>query len=186
MKRFLDIVLAVMCLVISFLPMILIAIIVKITSPGPIIYSSERIGVDNKIFVMPKFRTMRNKSPQIATHLMLDPKKYLTPIGSFLRKTSLDELPQLWSILIGNMSMVGPRPALFNQKDLIKLRQKKNIHKLRPGLTGLAQINGRDNLSIDEKVSYDLQYNNKKSTLFDLYIILLTIKKIFTEDSISH
>ena len=125
-------------------------------------------------------------SPNIATHLMDDPKKYLTPIGSFLRKTSLDEVPQLWLVLVGDMSLVGPRPALFNQHDLIKLRTKKQIHKLKPGITGLAQIKGRDHLSLEDKVQYDLQYNNKKCTLFDMYIILITIKQIFKKSNISH
>jgi O-antigen biosynthesis protein WbqP len=135
---------------------------------------------------MPKFRTMYIDTPDIPTHLIGDTKKYLTPIGSFLRKTSLDEVPQLWSVFLGDMSMVGPRPALFNQYDLITLRTNNQIHKLRPGLTGLAQIKGRDNLSVKDKVKYDLQYKYKKCTLFDIYILLITIQKIFTRKDISH
>lgn len=186
MKRLIDIMLTTLLLFVLIVPMLFVGLAVRITSSGPVIHWSRRIGRFNKVIVMPKFRTMYIASPNIATHLMDDPKKYLTPIGSFLRKTSLDEVPQLWLVLVGDMSLVGPRPALFNQHDLIKLRTKKQIHKLKPGITGLAQIKGRDHLSLEDKVQYDLQYNNKKCTLFDMYIILITIKQIFKKSNISH
>ena len=186
MKRLIDIMLSTLLLLMLSIPMVVIGLAVRLTSTGPAIHWSKRIGRFNKVIAMPKFRTMHIDSPDIATHLMDDPKKYLTPIGSFLRKTSLDEVPQLWSVFLGDMSLVGPRPALFNQHDLVTLRTNNELHKLRPGLTGLAQIKGRDHLSIEDKVDYDLQYNRKKCTLFDMYILLITLKKIFKKSDISH
>ena len=156
------------------------------TSPGPIFYWSNRIGIDNCIFSMPKFRSMRIDTPTIATHLLYNPGRWITPIGFFLRKSSLDELPQLWSILVGRMSFVGPRPALFNQYDLIALRTERGIHALRPGLTGWAQVKGRDELCIPEKVQLDLEYLQRQSFLFDLKIIWITILKVLTKDGITH
>jgi O-antigen biosynthesis protein WbqP len=166
--------------------MILISLAIKFTSEGPVLYWSRRAGKGNYIFLMPKFRTMVINTPPIATDLLIDPDVYLTPIGSFLRKTSLDELPQLWCILLGKMSFVGPRPALFNQYDLINLRTKKNIHTILPGLTGWAQINGRDNLPIKKKVNFDEEYLKKKSFVFDLKILCLTFIKIIRREGIQH
>lgn len=153
---------------------------------GKIIYFSKRVGINSKIFIMPKFRTMRVDTPQLATHLLREPDQYLTFIGKFLRKSSLDELPQLISILYGDMSLVGPRPALFNQYDLINKRKSLGIDKIKPGITGWAQINGRDDISIDEKVKLDQYYLNKKNTMFDIKILFLTILKIFKFKNISH
>lgn len=185
-KRFNDIFLATFLLII-FLPfMLLIAVIIKLTSRGEIIYWSKRIGLLNKPFLMPKFKTMRMEAPHLATHLIDNPEHYLIPIGSFLRKTSFDELPQLWSILIGDMSLVGPRPALFNQYDLIELRTVKGVHNLIPGLTGWAQVNGRDNLSIFSKVNFDEQYLKKKSFIFDLKILFLTFIKVLKKEGVRH
>jgi len=167
-------------------PLILITLLVKSTSPGPIIHWSDRIGKNNKLFKMPKFRTMRIETPLVATHLLKDFTKHLTPIGGFLRKTSLDELPQLWSILVGKMSFVGPRPALINQIDLISLRKSQGIHKIMPGLTGWAQINGRDNISIIEKVNLDKIYLEQRSFVMDLNIIALTFFKVLQLDGVSH
>lgn len=186
MKRIFDIVFAVILLVLLFCPSILIAIAIKMTSNGKIIYWSDRIGKNNDIFKMPKFRTMKTDTPEVATHLLLNSNDALTSIGKFLRRYSLDEVPQLWSILIGKMSFVGPRPALFNQYDLIDLRSSFGIDKLLPGLTGWAQINGRDKLKIKDKVDKDLEYLNRRSFLFDLKIIWLTIVKISNKDGISH
>lgn len=169
-----------------FIPMLLIALLVRLTSRGPIFYWSDRVGRDNVIFRMPKFRTMKEGTPALATHLMTQPEKRLTPIGAFLRKTSLDELPQIYSILRGELSFVGPRPALFNQDDLIALRTSKGIHTLVPGLTGWAQVNGRDELSIPAKVSYDEQYMQKRSFLFDLKILALTFSKVLRAEGVSH
>jgi O-antigen biosynthesis protein WbqP len=185
-KRFFDISLALHLLVIFIVPFILVLALVKFTSHGPVIYWSDRVGRNNRIFRMPKFRSMSIETPAVASHLLSDPNIYLSPIGSFLRKSSLDELPQLWSILKGDMSFVGPRPALFNQEDLIKLRTLKGIHHLRPGLTGWAQVNGRDDLSIKKKVNFDEEYLKKKSFIFDLKILYLTFIKIIRREGIRH
>jgi O-antigen biosynthesis protein WbqP len=174
MKRTFDIVFSAVLLLIFGVPMLFIAALVALTSSGPVLYWSDRVGKNNEIFKMPKFRTMRVDTPPMATHLMTDPAKFLTPVGGFLRKTSLDELPQLLSILVGDMSFVGPRPALFNQEDLISLRTAKGVHKITPGLTGWAQVNGRDNLPIPVKVEYDSNYLVNKSMFLDLKIILAT------------
>jgi O-antigen biosynthesis protein WbqP len=168
------------------LPMLLVALLVKLTSPGPVLYWSDRVGRYNRIFRMPKFRTMRIDTPAVATHLLKDPDAHLTPIGPFLRKSSLDELPQLWSVLKGDMSFVGPRPALFNQEDLIKLRTEKGISKLQPGITGWAQINGRDDIPIPKKVEFDAYYLNHGSFLFDLKILFLTFFKVTRAENVSH
>lgn len=186
MKRLVDLVLALVGAVIFMGPFLIIALMVGMTSKGPILYWSDRVGRNNRIFKMPKFRTMRVGTPAVATHLLADPSVYLTPIGSFLRKTSLDELPQLWSILAGDMSIVGPRPALFNQEDLIALRAEKGIHCLKPGLTGWAQINGRDELPIPVKVGFDEYYLVHRSTLLDLKIIFLTVLKVVRRDGVVH
>lgn len=167
-------------------PMLLIALLVKKSSEGPILYWSERVGLQNGIFRMPKFRTMRIDTPAVATHLLKNPDEYLTPVGSFLRKFSLDELPQLWSILKGDMSFVGPRPALFNQDDLIRLRTLKGVHKIVPGITGWAQINGRDDLPIPKKVEYDSYYLDKKSFFFDMKILYMTILKVIKAEGVRH
>jgi O-antigen biosynthesis protein WbqP len=186
MKRSFDLIISLLALLFLMLPIVVVAIAVKLTSKGPIIYWSNRVGRFNKIFRMPKFRTMRIDTPVVATHLLNDPKKFLTPIGSFLRKTSLDELPQIWSILIGDMSLVGPRPALFNQEDLIALRTQNGVDKVLPGLTGWAQINGRDELPNPEKVKFDIEYLNRQTFLFDLKIIFLTALKVVKRDGVSH
>jgi O-antigen biosynthesis protein WbqP len=186
MKRTFDLTLSILLLLISGIPMGLIALIIRWTSPGPVLFWSERIGRFNEIFLMPKFRTMRIDTPQLATHLLQNPDQWITPIGYFLRKHSLDELPQLWNILKGEMSFVGPRPALFNQDDLIDLRTREGIHGLLPGLTGLAQINGRDHLSIPEKVRWDHVYLVNHSFLFDLKILFLTIFKVVKKEGIQH
>ena len=168
------------------IPVLLTGVVVKLTSPGPIFYWSDRVGRNNKIFKMPKFRSMQIGTPAVATHLLSNPDTYLTPIGSFLRKSSLDELPQLWSILKGDMSFVGPRPALFNQQDLIELRTKAGVHELTPGLTGWAQINGRDELPIPDKVALDVEYLHRRSLRFDIYIIFMTAMKVIRRDGIVH
>jgi len=168
------------------LPMLLVALLVKLTSPGPVLYWSDRVGVGNEIFKMPKFRTMRIDTPAVATHLLDNPDSYLTPIGPFLRKSSLDELPQLWNVLKGDMSFVGPRPALFNQDDLIALRTEKGVHRLIPGITGWAQINGRDDIPIPKKVEYDEYYLNHRSFFFDLKILVLTFLKVTRAENVSH
>ena len=186
MKRFLDLILAIIISGILFVPILLVALLVRITSKGSVLYWSERVGKTNKIFLMPKFRTMKINTPAVATHLLSNPDQYLTSIGSFLRKTSLDELPQLWSIIRGDMSFVGPRPALFNQADLIKLRTEKGVDHLLPGLTGWAQINGRDELSIPKKVALDVEYMHKRSFLFDLKIIFLTFVKVLCKEGVQH
>lgn len=167
-------------------PIVLIALLVRATSPGPALYWSKRIGIDNKIFSMPKFRTMKIGTPSVATHLLNDPAVYLTPIGGFLRKSSLDELPQIWSIVKGDMSFVGPRPALFNQNDLIDLRTEKGVHKLAPGLTGWAQVNGRDELPIPDKVAFDVEYLKLRSFFFDLKILWRTFIKVVRREGVSH
>jgi O-antigen biosynthesis protein WbqP len=186
MKRLFDLILVILAALLLFAPVVMVAVFVRLTSKGPILYWSDRVGRGNKIFKMPKFRSMRVGTPAVATHLLADPKAHLTPIGSFLRKSSLDELPQLWSILVGDMSFVGPRPALFNQYDLIKLRTKTGLHYLVPGLTGWAQINGRDELPIPQKVALDVEYLHRKSFLFDLKILLLTAWKVIKRDNVTH
>ena len=183
--RAFNIVLALTGLFIMAIPLCLVWILVKLTSRGPAIHWSKRIGRNNQIFLMPKFRTMKIDTPQVATHL-LDGKNYLTPVGSFLRKASLDELPQFWSILKGEMNLVGPRPALFNQDDLRELRTKYNVHTIAPGVTGWAQINGRDELSIPDKVEYDKYYLDHRSLWLDIKIIFLTIYKVIKRDNIQH
>ena len=186
MKRFFDLILAFVAVTILAIPVLIVAICVRLTSPGKILYWSDRVGRHNRIFKMPKFRSMRIGTPAVATHLLADPNAYLTPIGSFLRKSSLDELPQLWSILVGDMSFVGPRPALFNQDDLIGLRTELGISELLPGLTGWAQVNGRDELPIPEKVKLDLEYLQRQSILFDFHILWLTFVKVVRREGVSH
>ena len=186
MKRLFDLLLALFAAVVLALPVFVVAVLVRLTSPGPALYWSDRVGCHNRIFKMPKFRSMRIGTPAVATHLLKDPKVYLTPIGSFLRKSSLDELPQLWSILVGDMSFVGPRPALFNQDDLIALRTEYGVHELVPGLTGWAQINGRDELPIPEKVKLDVEYLRRQSFWFDIRILWLTFVKVIRRDGVSH
>lgn len=186
MKRLFDFLLALM-IALVFLPVIVVvALSVRLTSAGPALYWSDRVGRNNRIFRMPKFRSMRIGTPAVATHLLKDPKSMLTPIGSFLRKSSLDELPQLWSILVGDMSFVGPRPALFNQDDLIALRTEQGVHQLVPGLTGWAQINGRDELPIPQKVALDVEYLQKQSFFFDLKIMWLTFWRVLARSGVSH
>ena len=186
MKRLLDLCLALFALFILVLPFLVAAVMVRFTSIGSILYWSDRVGRYNKIFKMPKFRTMQVDTPAVATHLLSNPEQFLTPIGSFLRKSSLDELPQLWSIIKGDMSFVGPRPALFNQDDLITLRTQYGVDKLVPGLTGWAQINGRDELPIPDKVKLDVDYLNNQSFWLDLKIIFLTFLKVLRRDGIQH
>ena len=186
MKSLFDFFFASILIIIFFFPMVLIVISIKFTSRGPIFYWSDRVGEDRVNFRMPKFRTMREDTPQLATHLLENPKSFYTSIGSFLRKWSFDELPQLFSIFRGNMSLVGPRPALFNQEDLIELRSESNINNLKPGITGWAQVNGRDDLSIEAKVLYEKEYAERKSFFFDIYILWLTLLKTFKRDGISH
>jgi O-antigen biosynthesis protein WbqP len=186
MKRSFDIFIGCLAAVILLGPILLLAIAIRLTSKGPALYWSDRVGRNNVIFKMPKFRSMRVETPMVATHLLADVRSYLTPIGSFLRKSSLDELPQLWSILAGDMSFVGPRPALFNQQDLIALRTKQRVHTLVPGLTGWAQVNGRDELPIPEKVKLDIAYLQQQSFWFDIRIILMTLVKVLKSDGVSH
>lgn len=186
LKRLFDILLASLAAIILFIPFIIVAIMVRVTSKGPILYWSQRVGKNNGLFLMPKFRSMWVDTPAVATHLLNDPEALLTPIGSFLRKSSLDELPQLWSILNGNMSFVGPRPALFNQDDLISQRTEAGVHILTPGLTGWAQINGRDELPIPQKVALDAEYLHRRSFVFDLKIILLTFLKVIKKEGVTH
>lgn len=186
MKRAFDLVLSLIAAILLSVPMLVVAIAVKLTSKGPALYWSDRVGRGNRIFRMPKFRTMRTDTPAVATHLLGDPRAYLTPIGSFLRKTSLDELPQLISILRGDMSIVGPRPALFNQDDLIAERTRLGVDALVPGLTGWAQVNGRDELAIPVKVALDAEYMRRQSLGFDMRVIALTVKKVITSDGVSH
>lgn len=186
MKRLFDLVLALVAVCIFAIPLALVALLVKVTSPGPILYWSDRVGRYNRIFRMPKFRSMRVGTPAVATHLLNNPTAHLTPIGSFLRRSSLDELPQVWSILVGDMSFVGPRPALFNQDDLVALRTEAGVHELQPGLTGWAQVNGRDELPIPQKVALDVEYLRRQSFWFDLRIIWLTALKVVKSDGVSH
>ena len=186
MKRLFDLMLSIILLILMVLPILLTAIAVLLTSKGPALYWSDRVGLGNMIFKMPKFRSMRVDTPAVATHLMTDPNTFLTPIGAILRRSSLDELPQLFSVLKGDMSFIGPRPALFNQDDLIALRTKKGVDRLIPGLTGWAQVNGRDELPIPEKVELDVEYMERKSFWFDLYIFWLTAIKVVRRDGITH
>ncbi len=186
MKRIFDLLLALLAVMLLLLPLALLALAVAFTSRGPILYWSDRVGCNNVTFRMPKFRSMRTGTPVVATHLLSSPDAYLTPIGSFLRLSSLDELPQLWSIFRGDMSFVGPRPALFNQQDLIELRTRSGVHALLPGLTGWAQVNGRDELPIAEKVALDIEYLKNRSFWFDIKIILLTVLKVIMRDNVTH
>jgi O-antigen biosynthesis protein WbqP len=185
-KRLLDLALALALLPLLALPLLSLALAVRLTSPGPALYWSDRVGRDNRIFRMPKFRSMRTDTPALATHLLERPEQYLTPIGSFLRQSSLDELPQLWSILKGDMSFVGPRPALFNQHDLIALRTQRGVDALAPGLTGWAQINGRDELPIPVKVDFDHWYLQHRSLRVDLLILWRTARKVLARDGVTH
>jgi O-antigen biosynthesis protein WbqP len=186
MKRVFDVFLGCLAALILFVPVLLVAVAVRATSKGPALYWSDRIGLNNTIFKMPKFRSMRVGTPALATHLLTDASSHMTPIGTFLRKSSLDELPQLWSILAGDMSFVGPRPALFNQQDLITLRTEHGIHTLVPGLTGWAQVNGRDELPIPQKVALDAEYLARQGFWFDIKILWLTFLKVFLREGISH
>jgi O-antigen biosynthesis protein WbqP len=186
MKRLVDLILLLIALIFLSIPMLIVAIIVKLTSPGPIVFWSDRVGQYNRIFRMPKFRTMQVNTPNVATHLLVGAGSYLTPIGGFLRKSSLDELPQLWSVFVGDMSFVGPRPALYNQEDLIAMRTERGVEVLVPGITGWAQVNGRDELDLNEKVNLDAQYLQKRSTGFDFYILFLTVLKVFRREGVSH
>ena len=186
MKRIFDLILAVVLFFLLPIPLLLTAILVVTTSKGPALYWSDRIGKNNKIFKMPKFRSMLIDTPAVATHLLDDPDTYLSPIGGFLRHSSLDELPQLFSVLKGDMSFVGPRPALFNQEDLIALRKEKGVDKLLPGITGWAQVNGRDELSIPDKVALDVEYLNRQSFWFDMKILWMTFLKVISRDGVSH
>ena len=185
-KRLFDLALAVPAALLLLLPISAIALAVRLTSPGPALYWSDRVGRHNRLFRMPKFRSMRTDTPAVATHLLDDPKRWLTPIGPFLRKSSLDELPQLWSILRGDMSFVGPRPALFNQDDLIALRTQAGVDALVPGLTGWAQVNGRDELPIPQKVALDIEYLQRRSLVFDLRILWLTAMKVLRREGVQH
>ena len=186
MKRLFDLIAGACAALVLLLPIVLVALAVRLTSKGPALYWSDRVGRNNVIFKMPKFRSMRVGTPAVATHLLADAASHLTPIGSFLRKSSLDELPQLWSILAGDMSFVGPRPALFNQQDLIALRTEQGVHTLVPGLTGWAQVNGRDELPIPEKVKLDVAYLQRQSLWFDVRILWLTFVKVLRRDGVSH
>jgi O-antigen biosynthesis protein WbqP len=186
MKRLFDFVLALFVLMMCAIPILVVAILVRLTSSGPALYWSNRVGRHNIIFKMPKFRTMQIGTPVVATHLLDNSTQYLTPVGSFLRKSSLDELPQLWSILVGDMSFVGPRPALFNQNDLIGLRTQYGVHRLVPGLTGWAQVNGRDELSILVKVQYEVEYLLKQSFWFDMKILALTLLQVIRGRGVCH
>jgi O-antigen biosynthesis protein WbqP len=186
MKRLFDLALAIILTILFAVPLLVVAIAVRLTSTGPALYWSDRVGRDNKIFKMPKFRSMRTDTPAVATHLLDNPQSFLTPIGSFLRRSSLDELPQIWSVLVGDMSFIGPRPALYNQDDLIALRTERQVHTLVPGLTGWAQVNGRDELPIPVKVDLDVEYMQKQSFFFDIYILYLTFIKVLGRDGVSH
>ena len=185
-KRLFDIILVVAVTAVLLVIIVVVTVLVWLTSPGPALYWSDRVGRNNVIFKMPKFRSMRVGTPAVATHLLVDARSHLTPIGSILRKSSLDELPQLWSILVGDMSFVGPRPALFNQQDLIDLRTSKGVHALVPGLTGWAQVNGRDELPIPQKVAFDAEYLLCKGLWFDIKILWMTLLKVIQRDGVSH
>ncbi len=184
--RVFNLIVATLLGILLFVPFLIVWILVRVTSPGPAIHWSKRIGKNNEIFLMPKFRTMKINTPQLATHLLQDGQNFLTPIGSFLRKTSLDEIPQLISVIKGDMNLVGPRPALFNQDDLRDLRTQFNVHTVAPGVTGWAQINGRDELSIPEKVKFDKEYIDRRSLWFDIKILFLTAYKVIMRADISH
>lgn len=186
MKRLFDLVLAAILTILFAVPLVVVALAVRLTSSGPALYWSDRVGRDNHIFKMPKFRSMRMSTPAVATHLLDNPQSFLTPIGSFLRRSSLDELPQIWSVLVGDMSFVGPRPALYNQDDLIALRTERQVHILVPGLTGWAQVNGRDELPIPVKVDLDVEYMQKQSFFFDIYILYLTFIKVLGRNGVTH
>ncbi len=186
MKRILDVLLGLLAAAIFFVPFLVLALVVKLSSKGPVLYWSDRVGRDNALFPMPKLRTMRVDTPVVATDLLDDPRQFLTPVGGFLRKSSLDELPQLWCIVRGDMSVVGPRPALFNQHKLIEMRTAHGVHRIRPGLTGWAQINGRDELSLPDKVRLDTDYLRRQSLLFDLRVILQTVLKVVRRKGIAH
>lgn len=186
MKRLFDLCVSLSAVMVLAIPIVVVAIMVKLTSKGSVLYWSDRVGKENIIFRMPKFRTMQVDTPAVATHLLANPSSFLTPVGGFLRKSSLDELPQLWNIIKGDMSLVGPRPALFNQYDLITLRTEHQVHKLLPGLTGWAQINGRDELPIPEKVKLDIEYLQKQSFMFDFVILWRTFIKVLARDGVSH
>ena len=186
MKRFIDLILVLLAALLLLFPGLMVALLVRLSSKGPVLYWSDRVGKNNTIFKMPKFRSMKVDTLEVATHLLIDPKSVLTPTGDFLRKSSLDELPQLWSIFKGDMSFVGPRPALFNQDGLIALRTKKGVHVLMPGLTGWAQINGRDELLISEKVDLDVEYLHSQSLRLDIKIIWITFIKVLKKNGVSH
>jgi O-antigen biosynthesis protein WbqP len=186
MKRIFDLLLGVIVIALMAAPMLLIYIAVRLASKGPALYWSDRVGKNNKIFKMPKFRSMLIDTPIVATHLLDDPGAYLSPIGGFLRRYSIDELPQLFSVLRGDMSFVGPRPALFNQEELIAIRTEKGVDKLLPGITGLAQVNGRDELSIPDKVTFDIEYLNRQTFWFDIKILWMTFLKVVSRDGVSH
>jgi O-antigen biosynthesis protein WbqP len=186
MKRLLDLFLVALGTCILVFPLLLVVLAIKLTSRGPVLYWSDRVGKNNHIFSMPKFRSMVIGTPTVATHLLDSPDRYLTPIGGFLRKSSVDELPQLWSVVRGDMTLVGPRPALYNQQDLIALRTDRGVHRLVPGVTGWAQINGRDELPVEQKVELDAEYLQRQSFLFDIKIIILTVVKVLKQDSVAH
>ncbi|MDD0815401.1 sugar transferase [Curvibacter sp. HBC28] len=186
MKRLFDLTLALIALALLLLPIALVALAVRLSSAGPALYWSDRVGRHQRIFRMPKFRSMRVGTPAVATHLLSNPDSHLTPIGSFLRRSSLDEMPQLWSILKGDMSLVGPRPALFNQQDLIALREQHGVNDLLPGLTGWAQVNGRDELAIAQKVAFDVEYLQRQSLAFDIRILWLTVIKVLRREGVTH
>jgi len=186
LKRIFDLALALVACILLALPFFMVMLAVRLTSPGQAFYWSYRVGRHNCLFKMPKFRTMRTNTPALATHLLQDPEQWLTPIGSFLRKSSLDELPQFWSILKGDMSFVGPRPALYNQDDLIALRTEAGVHTIQPGITGWAQVNGRDEILIPDKVKLDAQYKQRQTFWFDIYILWLTVLKVIKRDGVSH
>ena len=186
LKRGFDIAVALAGLLIGWPVLLALALAVRLDSPGPAIHWSQRVGRDNRLFLMPKFRTMRTDAPDVATHLLDDPDRWITPLGRFLRRSSLDELPQLWSVVVGDMSLVGPRPALFNQDDLVALRTAAGVARLRPGVTGWAQVNGRDELPIPEKVRLDAEYLHRRSFAFDLKILLATARAALTARGVSH
>lgn len=186
MKRTFDLFFCCVIFLFTALPMFVVGVLVKLTSKGPVLYWSDRMGQNNRVFHMPKFRSMKVDTPAVATHLLEDPKSVLTPIGDFLRKSSLDELPQLWCVFTGDMSFVGPRPALYNQDDLIALRTEKGVHNLPVGITGWAQVNGRDELPIPQKVDLDAEYLKRRSFSFDMYILWLTFVKVIRRDGVSH
>jgi O-antigen biosynthesis protein WbqP len=186
MKRLFDLALALVASTLLIFPVLVTGLIVRLTSEGPVLYWSDRVGRNNMLFRMPKFRSMKINTPAVATHLLDRPDQFLTPVGGFIRKTSLDELPQLWSIIRGDMSFVGPRPALFNQADLIALRTHHGVHTLTPGLTGWAQVNGRDELPILRKVELDIEYFRRQSLCFDIKILWMTAAKVIRRDGVAH